>query len=379
MIRTKFTDLNFQDNYARQCLAYGGGKAGFARFAKQKLPKVAEYIPDGEFIDAASASDPAKLENFLKSIESSNSEKILRGCTSFVEGYSSGEQEAINDFCGVVDVLDTIQTHSKKYVLLNAPIILDRARTNEVKSHLKWETEIEFDGNIGLLVQDYKESDTGGYVIQHPSNEGTFIIETEKKSWDSVVSSVITDKSRHTDYLADKEVDILVDLYKEIKDSGLIPKEYTFQIEYCIDEQYRLWILQIRLFRKKEESANFAIPNDLDFYSAHYKSFGVTPKEGEPLVLAHLNSEKINSLKDREKVAYSLRSEFHVSPPLEFQPKNIFAFIAESTNQAFLGHGYTRFMMKSELGMLVKKISDDIGVRRIRVFSNGIYGGYVEE
>ena len=152
MIRTKFTDLNFQNPYAKDCLTYGGGKAGLLQYAKEKPPKIKEHIPDGVFINSADASDPAKLENFLKNIDSSNSPKIVRGCTSFVQEVSLPEQEAINDFCGVVDVLkiEELYEEQRRNRFEIADYIIRESQTEEVTSHLQWEFDTKFDGNLLL-------------------------------------------------------------------------------------------------------------------------------------------------------------------------------------------------------------------------------------
>ncbi len=380
MIKTKFTDLNFQDPYARHCLAYGGGKAGLLQYTKEKLPKVAEYVPDGVFINSADASDPAKLENILKSVESSeNNPKIVRGCTSFVQGVSSPEQEAINDFCGVVDVLKTSgYTESRESLPEFADWVIYNSKEKEVASHLQWEFDTKFDGNIGLLVQDYKEWVYRGYLVEHPSEEGIFILEKLDKNTDMPVAYKVEDVGKNLHgAMTFIEVKRLIPLYKELKDSGLMPKDYTFQIEYCLDEKLNPWILQVRLFRRKEERANFDLPSYLNGRTFSNHAFGITPKDGISLPLTDLNSESIKSFKDKKTVAYTEYSSYHRSPPLEIQPENLTAFIAQSFGNSFLGHGYTRFMMKADVGFAMDRIMHT--PHRIRVFSNGITGGYIRE
>ncbi len=380
MIKTKFTDLHFQDPYAKHCLAYGGGKAGLLQYAKEKLPKIKEHIPDGVFINSVDASDPAKLENCLKSIESSNHPKIARGCTSFVQGVSLPEQESINDFCGAVDVFKTNRLYEERSKFETADFIIRESQTEEVASHLQWEFDIKFDGNIGLLVQDYKEWLCRGYIVEHPSEEGVFILEKIDKDIDGPVAYKIEDSDKNLHgAMAFIEVERLIPLYKEVKDSGLIPKDYTFQIEYCLDEKLKPWILQVRLFRKKEERANFDLPLDLSRRTSPNNAFGVTPKDGISLPFEYLDKGNISYLKGKKQAAYTDYSIDHRSPPLEIQPENLTAFIAQSfgNSNSFLGHGYTRFMMKADIGLAMDKMIDM--PHKIRVFSNGISGGYISE
>ena len=383
MIKTKFTDLNFQDPHAKHCLAYGGGKAGLLQFAKEKLPKIAEHVPDGVFINSADAHNPAKLESFLKSTESSSYPKIVRGCTSFVESFSPPKQKSVSDFCGVVDVLKTLRVDDrgdyKKGLKHCADSILEEGKTEEVKSHIEWEFDIAFNGNIGLLVQDYIENEWRGYIVEHQSEEGVFIVEKVYNNNNTVVSRIINDSDKEIQkalfYLEQRN---LIPMYKTIKDSGLIPHDYTFQIEYCIDKELKPWILQVRLFRKKEERANFEVsPSAMNGITNPYNAFGVTPKDGLSLELCYLDLENIKCFENKKQAAYTAYLMNHESPPLNLQPKNLTGFIAQNLSNSVLGHGYTRFMMKTDVGIVTGPCLRTS--RRVRIFSNGINGGYISE
>ncbi len=235
------------------------------------------------------------------------------------------------------------------------------------------------------MVQDYYSRE-GGWeecsLVEHPAESDVLIL--EKRGDLACVKGIW--KGGHFIknglYFHDEEYARIADLCKEIIDSGLIPEGQTFQLEYGFDNM-QLKIFQIRIFREKEERANFDIDfNRTKFLTGTYHSFGVTAKDGIEVPLVYLNKAGINKFNSEDSVAYTFCSPFRRSPDLSLSPENITAFIANSMGRNFLQHGMYRFVQKADVSLVVDEdrwnidgdtTLNDFGT--VRVYSNGIQGG----
>ena len=345
--------LSWGDNKAMESITNGGSKAGPVRHIlnnfegenlREHLPANSDYLEPG-----------GDINSFLKKIDFSKP-KIVRACHTF-------------DFNGMVDV---IETHKKIYGLENVrqsiEQILKQADSDSVKSWMKYETGIDFDGKVGILVQDYIGPVTGS-IIEYPHEKGTYRIFTEDTTIppnQSIAADLVVDENFVIDESISDEIKTyrrdsnsikndnefyehsldVINLYKKIRDSGLIPDSHSFQMEFGIDTKTNsVKFYQARIFRPfvtKEPGNTLFLP---------YQSFGTTNGSELILPLRYLSTYAIGS---HEPSAYvfqnsKLGSHDHRKPSgLDVMPNNLYAYlIPGDTSGKLLDHGHFRWIQKA--------------------------------
>ena len=383
----------WQESRAEQALKWGGSKAGSCFYIKETQPKLCEHLP-GENNYLEPGED---IDKFLDSINF-NSEKVVRGCHPL-------------DFIGMVDVIPTKLDLRERGQVRSAILeILKEAKSEKIRSFVEYESGVPFDGNIGILVQEYC-GNVRGSIVEHPHAKGIYriaLVDPSKimdykeevcnekgvldrrqtwvkehiyyEPWDSLVR-------QHNRLAGD-----IINLYKKIKDSGLISPDYSFQMEFGLvkGKEKRVIFYQARLFREFEESVDFE-PNEKnkDQFSAwtySYNSFGITPEEGIeitlPKVISHGLCER-SSFREGANIknaGYFYSSFGHrQSTGLDVQPTNMTVFFP--WHQTILEHGYFRWIQKapvSLLGLGYAKLGEQLSSisspQKARVISNGIKG-----
>jgi hypothetical protein len=330
----------------------GGSKAGPVRHILNNYEggNLREYLPaSSDYLEPG-----GDINSFLQKIDFSKP-KIVRACHPC-------------DFNGMVDVIETHKNiNGRENVRQSIDEILKQADSDYVKSWMKYESGIDFDGKVGILVQDYIGPVTGS-IIEYPHEKGTYRIFTEDTTTppnQSMAADLVFDetgfidefntkdqkayKSMSTVYSDNnyyKSTPQIVELYKKVKESGLIPDSHSFQMEFGIDtETNRVKFYQARIFRPfvTKESGNTLLNP--------YRSFGTTNGSELILPLRYLSTYAMGS---QEPSAYV----FHNSNPgsydhrkpsgLDVMPNNLCAYlIPGDTSHKLLNHGHFRWIQRA--------------------------------
>lgn len=404
----RISALHWQEPIAKDYITQlGGSKSGTYHYLNDSQPDLRRHLP----ADTHYLEPDGDVIRFLDSVNFSFSrQKIVRGCHPL-------------DFVGMVDVIDTVKgLQDRTAVAYAIKKLQEQARSPEVKSFVEYESGETFNGEIGILVQDYYGEERGS-IIEHPHMKGIYRV-------GKVTPTVLHDIARLTgrqvtvtgQYNVDEEIcDVsgraidqfkigagdsigfkssqsieqdearkVIELYKRVADSGLIPEGYSFQMEYGIDKVTKQPIFyQARLFRPFIDRANYEKDDvDWDFNSTRiFNAFGITPKEGIETHLAYLDEDGIKHSSDKGTVAFTYSASGknqRGSTSLDIQPKNIGVYLPYQYQ--LLEHGHYRWLQKApvSLAAIIKGIEDKLdnsinfaaedGVK-VRVWSNGIVGG----
>ncbi|MBU1124184.1 hypothetical protein KJ652_06410 [Patescibacteria group bacterium] len=383
----KLQELQWQNPQAKEQIEWGGSKAGSYEFARQHCPDLSKYLPDHFF-----CLEPGFDVNVCTNMMNLDNPKIVRGCDR-------------RDFAGMVDVLKSIPNVTGKDAVRAAiHEVLAHAKDPGVKSYVEWETGKPFDGNIMVQIEDYHGQERGS-IIEHPHERGVYRIGNvignpvayyDEDICDETGRGLLTSSMEqpdfehvHKDPLV-KESPEIIDLYQCVRESGLIPNDYSFQMEYVIEDfSRRIRFTQARLFKQFDPADNFKI----DVPSTHmrtlvrlYECFGKTPKEGVELPLATLYTRSIHAHKDDQGVAYVYgQEEVHESAPLHIQPDNMAAYLPAAGRGALLEHGHYRWMQKASLTLcsscnldfMMPNMADKI--KNVRLYANGLIGAIAWE
>lgn len=377
MIRINFKDLKFPDPFAKECILTGGSKFGPDMYLRKKWAgtPLEKHLPEGEYyLPPEDIKDPAKVEEFVRSIPDSGKPKIVRGCVLPNDTYPG-------DFAGAVDLIPT-----KRGICTRAGIVDSIETLTEYSSSQKVKDYIVWDGSdsdplFSVLVEDYYKGIANFSVIEHPSADGIYIAEASGEL--AILQGVYDNEeylmgSDNPEFFTEG-----IKIYKLIKDSGLIPEGYSFHMEYVFDDNDNLKVVQVKLFRKKEKRGDFDIPHGLHEYSPIYHSFGVTEKDGLKIDICDLEEAPMSRNKNKKEMAYALYTPFTKrSPDIGLIPSNMTAFIGNVNSKTFLEHGYFRYLQRAKIGQIL--YSGDLqlrlfrgGTRKVQIFSNGIHSGFV--
>jgi len=387
--RIDLSSLRWQDSRARECILRGGSKAGTYEYLYETQPTLRKHLPT----DSHTLEHSADIEHFLSQVDFSKA-KAVRGCHPL-------------DFVGMVDVIPTGFTEGIDGVRSDIHEILEAANSSEVRRFMEYETGKPYDGKIIVFVQDKCGSGVRGSIIEHPHEKGIYRIgQVTKEGLRENVSEIccsndarmINNRDSKKDKLVFKpddgfvvftkdQVKRIINLYEAIKDSGLIPEGYSFQMECGIGwTTNEVMFYQARLFKPFQERASFDV---LDIYNGldlsikdktlQYDVFGVTPEMGIELGLVELNEESLVKYSSRKEMAYGCNlSGEHKGTPLNIMPENLVAYFPDRPE--VLGHGNYRWLQKADYGLIAvrKKIKESIQSLdeeiKVRIYSDGIRG-----
>ena len=370
MIKINPQDLHWQNAQAGELILGGGSKAGVYRFLSEH-PKLREHLPEGTQI-MNPGEDP---EKFAREIRFGERKKIVRGFSD------------IKDFIGMVDVLRSIPKVDRDTLSGNVNIVLKQAKSGDVMSFEEYEFGPgTYDGNIGVMVQDFYGSGNPYSIVKNPHLRDSYIIEqirgerrgnqlTEQAvyDFDNKRPKINSSFSRIGDHNEELEK-AMIDFFKEVMDSGIAPEDFTIMMELGLDAKSDKFIIyQIKLFRKIEPASDFYVPG---LHSMEpWQSFGKTSEEGIELKSDTLNEAFIGQYKDEGNMCYVNKSTFYESAPLNVQPRNIYALI--SFDEGILVHGAYRWAMKANvfMKMLSTEIAHLWALQRLKIYSNGFDGG----
>lgn len=294
--------------------------------------------------------------------------------------------------------------------------VLEQALSEDVKSFIEYESGVPFDGKIGILVEDYYGEERGS-IIEHPHMRGIYrvgkvtptiyfnvaqttvgkynvdeeICDVSGRAIDqfaTVANDSIGFKSSQS--IEQDEARKVIELYRKVADSGLIPESYSFQMEYGIDKTTKEPIFyQARLFKPFIERANYNRDDvDWDFNGTmQFNAFGITPKEGIETRLAYLDEDGIKHSSDKGAVAFAYSASGknqRGSTTLDIQPENMEVYLPYQYQ--LLEHGHYRWLQKAPviLTPVVTRLEDKLDSSihcaaeeevKVKVWSNGIVGG----
>ncbi len=350
-------NIKWDQPLAKEYLDRGGSKAGAYTFLAetqdgkyaQNLPTGTHYLPPG-----------GEVEEVLARLDP-HTKKIVRACHPL-------------DVTGMVDVLPTEMKDLKTPEQVRAAIqkVLEDSRSEEVASYVEYESGAPFDQEVGILIQDFlPHIESGvrrGSIVEHPHMRGVYRI------FDTVSEFTCdADGRRYTNGLDgrvatsrnDRQVNGIIDLYRRVQESGLMPSSHSFQMEW-VKKGPALWFLQSRLFKPFEKPGDFEV--NWQSYgkmsdtclTRDLSAFGVTGPEGtEPMHRADLTigynwdpeiAREFIALREGEKeVAYAHNGfDGGHSLPLDLQPRNMRVYLPYHPSSV-LEHGSFRWLQKAGL------------------------------
>ena len=400
----KYSDLNFQDKTAQAAIEQGGGKNLHGIFADD--PEMEKYLSrESVLLSPQTVQDPEARRKVLEGL--SYGPKILRAVI-----LPDKETNHPGDFGGCVDFLPSEPLSAgvaNKISLFNDHIdkIIRLATTDERKKHYEWEggKADRLLDHLGFIIQDNFRGSDMGSIIAHSSDDEVFVIENEAADLNQkqVIhkNGVNIHGCLRFSSKGDKLISQLTSLYKKIRDSGKVPKDYSFQMEYGWNG-HDLKIFQLRLFRRKDAKADFEINRyDFDYYTPFkYSVYGKTDERGIEIPITNL--KQFAGITKENKAAYCYTDgmgEHRESPPLEITPTNmeLFWFFADgsspcNTDQFYdnnhLAHGAYRYLMKAPLALALRPgylddpisgifldCAEDDTPLKIKYVSNGVQAG----
>jgi len=296
-----------------------GGKLGGLEFLRAHVPRLRDKIARTVFFKPGEAACLSKL--LSEHQRAPKSQIIVRGSHK-------------NDFQGLVDVLRTEVVQAYQ-VEESVATVQASGNFPEVVAFAKHENP-DYDGKIVVGVQNYHGEEWENYSItEHPNRPGHFLI-----------GSRLCDENG----LEDRNSRKLIQIHREIGESGLVKDDYAFQVEFSeLNGEVR--INQVRAFMKKEIGGAFEIPEGRPTFV-----FGVTPPEGieTDLYCSPDGLDKAGTMFP-ENAAWSLLKTHHSNtPPLNFLPgENFKAYLI---SQAFysgvspvLEHNHFRLAQKADV------------------------------
>ena len=385
----KLQEINWHGSPAKPFVEKGGSKAGDYLFLKQ-FKQFQKHLPTGTYYLEPGQDIEKFLNKFWFWSSEFNRPKIVRACHPL-------------DFVGMVDVIPSIPNVTGKEGIRKAFYeLIEYAQRSAVASYMQYETQEIFRGDIGIFIQDYYGLPRFS-ILEHPHQKGVYRIGQVQESKYSfsgsgefvqeVISNDISKTLYNTSEHSRNNIDIAlikkaIELYKSIYDIGLIPKEYSCQMEFGINEvTSELMFYQSRLFKPFSERANFNLedlrPTNRLYKTPYYGSFGVTPPQGEEMVLAGLSNFDNEKIKTEPKVVYDYGFQgLHHSSELYVQPRNMAAYIPTETS-SLLEHGHYRWLQRSPVSINFPASIDSVldttnenEFPKIKVYSNGFVGAF---
>lgn len=386
-------DIQWENSDAKEYLAdMGGSKSGAHAFLQDTQPELHDHLPPNTHYLAPGED----VKKFLDKVSFRN-QVVVRGCHAL-------------DVTGMVDVVPTeVGVSGREQVRKAIASVLESARSDDVKSYMEYESGMPFDGEIGILVQDYCKG-VRGSIIEHPHERGIFRIGSE---YDGEVDEMVCDEQGRQFKLFGKiekrgirevkddfwgartRAQEVIDFYRMVQESGLMPETHSFQMEFGKEQKTgKLRFFQARLFKPFEPFADF---DALEQFSGdagvsitnEFGVFGITPPEGSAVMYrAELDREFVDRWRNKENVAYAYNNYgHHEVTALDVQPRNMAAYLPYQP-VSVLEHGHFRWMQKAPLSLiglgrkipgkdwmpgpdLIQNISD---VVKLRIVSDGFCG-----
>ena len=421
------------DPKAKECLERGGSKAGTYFYL---LDTMENLMPKNTaFLDLKDDN----VEEFLKNLDYENM-KIARGChpkdfTGAIDVFKT-QYDLLRGLKGIEEVREAIKQ------------IREHAHSQEVKSYMEYETGEKYDGRVGVLVQDYN-GPIRGSIVEHPHEQGMYLIErmviggelekqldffraafyqsfyhfketelerSTKRNLNLTMQKYICNREGH--YLDDTKPyekvmagkrlrnipdmnelmqynftsnsnNLIINIYEKVKESGLIPKGYSYKLDYGFnDDRSPLpTIYQATLFKKFEDKSDFDIdPGDKNLIvTGFYNAFGKTDSNGIELDFAELS--RANDFKDKDKMVYFFHNQRNIDSldhetykrnklGLDIMPNNMQAYLTTS-DVVVLEHEHLKWIQKADIALATKflKKLKNMNVKKVRILCNGIMGG----
>jgi len=388
-----FNAVEWQDADAKRCLELGGSKAGGYHFLTDKMG-FAEHLPTGT-VDIRPRED---AEQHLS--------KMIFRRKKIVRAYHP------LDVFGMVDILETSPPVNGREAVRDAiHRVLTHAQRDDVRAFVEYEFGQPFDGKVGVLIHDYNEGPRGS-ILEHPHEQGMYrvglttplhpntqahmqkmkaVLEEEVCTSDGKAIDPHETMNTGGQVLEESQIcriNEIIDFYRRLRDSGLMPHTHSFQMEFGFDDiTNAVLFYQARLFKVFSPRADFSPqqPRNWRRYNNHlvlpYSCYGVTPEEGVTLPLGFLETEGVMKRQKDSQAAYMYaNTNTHESTDLSIRPTNIAAYIACSGLRQLLPHGHYRWMQKAPVTIMIGNDGDLIArnrrgsLRRVRIISNGVNG-----
>lgn len=366
----------------KQYIAEFGGKAGgyfylrdLGGFEENLLPMIAFIGKDDDF--SAIADKPPGF--FGKSV-------IVRGSHP-------------NDYWGLVDTLDTKKDiRSKGGVAKAITEIREEANKPDVYSYNAYENEFygnkeewqQYDGKIRIMIQPFMDGSRGS-MVENPHEKGTYLIDIVGRETDdfSSIDRIVAGKegfgmryARSAIARSESLISKIIELYKRVKETGFIPGDYSFHMEFGFPDRGsidKVFFYQARPFKRFEEP-----PFELDTsIGGKYSCFGITPQGGLELkvVRAWCFPKNVADIEHPFAMVMSIAGDpkMRLWTP-SFQPKNMAAFIPVGSPRTFsLEHNTYKWIAKAQVS-ITSIYNEELyeGLQtgdRIRIISNGLNYG----
>lgn len=379
----------WEDPRARQyIMERGGSKNGAREFLRDTQPKLQKYLPHGDYLEPG-----ADKGRFLKQIDFTR-KKLVRACHPL-------------DFFGMVDTIETHRADTAEEVSDCIRKIRVHAKRNKLlRSYMEYESGELFDGEVGILVQDYC-GNMGGSIAEHPHEKGVYHIAHVMKSpgqygEDSIYENIYDNdgymlsghslrrgkKGDAKNRLFQPNPSALqeISMYRDVHESGLIPASWSSQVEFGYNTDGvlasgGLQFYQARLFRPYSLMADFDFQDLIDKegkthmrVTQNYGAYGITPPSGLDLMpWSEMDAPSIRKVDDHKRVAYAYNASPNLQrpTPLHIQPRNMEAFLGHQPHT--LEHGYFRWTQKAPVSL--HGICVDPDTTMVKVFSDGFRGG----
>lgn len=374
----------------------GGSKNGSREFLRDTKPGLQPHLPHGDYL----SPEEQDIERFLDTIDFTRG-KVVRACLWL-------------DVFGVVDATPTKISNGREETRKIIFELLAAAHDPSVGSYIEYESGKPFDKKIGILVQDYC-GEVGGSILEHPHERGIFhvakVVRNPSRQGEDAISESVYDESgymldeapdqkrgqnKRLQADPDSSVPDIIALYKKIRESGLFPSSWSFQMEYGYDTKggrnALVQFYQARLFRPYSPAADFDLAElihkkcMLEVLTARYGTYGVTPVGGLVVPCANLSARSSEKFAIHPSMAYIYDTEQsrQASTPLKVQPKNMSAYLAVGTKP--LEHGNYRWIQKANVALTgMNEVAIDIGEKNlaakdnlahgVRIYSDGFIGG----
>ena len=247
-----------------------GGKLGGLEFLERTVPQLPAIILPRKIVRPGEEWDETPFEG----------ENIVRASHP-------------HDFQGLVDVVGTeVVPGISASVRQSIESVRMDAASDEVMVYGRYENPA-YDGKVVIGVQP-KVRNTSGYqrgsVVEHPNQPDRFFINwIDGLSSDFRIDSGLYDQNGkvlerycYTDSRADAST--LVELYKQVRTSGLAKEDHSFQIEFGEDKwgSSLPYLYQVRALVRKE-LAQFSLPVG----AKGSLVFGITDPNGVVLPVFH--------------------------------------------------------------------------------------------
>lgn len=288
-----------------------------------------------------------------------------------------------NDHHGLVDVLRSYPDIDHIFNLEDSiELMREAALESDVFSYSDYEGQ-SYDGKLRIMIQPQNPG-LRGSIIEHPHERETYLIDIVDPRNNNATAQIIvldekiefTRKSRSV-VPGNEIIHAIVDFYKKVRDAGFIEDEYSFQLEFGINEGY-FSDKELVLYYQSRPFKLFQEPEFELYEGQPYYCFGMTPEDGIELpVVRTLHDEGVNDI-DHPFIWYP--DLVFPTMSLKCQPKNMTVFLSGGGVTEWVGgqqHPLYRWQHKADVSIVEPYLrlfmshiqTDDI----LRVTSNGVY------